>query len=167
MYLMAIIIGTNGDNTLNGFNTDDTIYGLLGDDLIYGAGGADVLYGAEDDDDVYGGTGDDDIFGGSGNDTLRGEAGNDTIDGEAGDDLIYQVDDGGTNTVYGGIGSDHLDLSGSTAAWNFDLTVDNGTAGSTSVVATSIETLTASNFNDIIVADLDVTVILAAPAMTI
>lgn len=70
-----VIVGTVGDDALDGRALDDTLYGGLGDDLI-------TL-----------GTGNDAGFGGLGNDTLIGGDGQDQLYGEAGNDLLW----GGTN----------------------------------------------------------------------
>jgi Ca2+-binding RTX toxin-like protein len=64
--LAGNVIGTSGNNLLNGTANGDTIYGLGGDDTLNGLGGNDVLYG------------------GDGNDTLDGGVGNDTLDGGTG-----------------------------------------------------------------------------------
>lgn len=94
---MAIISGTNSNETLNGTTTDDTIKGfggrdflngLAGNDIIYGGDGNDVLSGDEGDDYLSGDDGNDVITGGIGVDQLRGGDGNDTLNGGAGDDKI-------------------------------------------------------------------------------
>ena len=100
------IIGTPGDDTLNGGDGDDTIRGRGGDDTIDGGGG---------DDDIRGGAGDDTIDGGSGDDTIRGRRGDDTINGGSGDDELRgnRGDDaisgsGGDDTLHGGKGDDTI-----------------------------------------------------------
>ena len=80
------IIGTNGDNNLNG---------TPGNDLIFALGG---------DDKVEGNSGDDCIVGGSGKDRLNGNNGNDYIEGNSGnDDLFGNNED---DTLIGGSGFD-------------------------------------------------------------
>ena len=100
------IIGTPGDDTLNGGSDDDTIRGRGGDDTIDGGGG---------DDDIRGGSGDDTIDGGSGDDEIRGRGGDDTIDGGSGDDELRgnRGDDaisgsGGDDDLHGGKGDDTI-----------------------------------------------------------
>ncbi|TWT01670.1 peroxidase family protein [Reyranella sp. CPCC 100927] len=70
----TILVGTTGEDTLNG-NT-----------------GNDLLFGHDDDDTLNGGDGDDLLVGGAGNDTLDGGADLDTMVGGAGND-DYVVDD--------------------------------------------------------------------------
>ncbi|MBD1835975.1 calcium-binding protein [Cyanobacteria bacterium FACHB-472] len=57
---MALINGTNSNDSLNGTNGDDTINGLAGNDSLFGGFGYDILDG---------GTGADRMEGGDGNDT--------------------------------------------------------------------------------------------------
>ncbi len=65
--------------SLEGTEVDDSIIGSDGDDVINGYGGNDT---------IRGNGGDDVINGGDGDDTLSGAAGNDIIDGGRGDDVI-------------------------------------------------------------------------------
>lgn len=67
---MAIITGTNNDDSLNGTAGADTIQGLAGDDFLFGGAGNDMLYG------------------GAGDDRLRGGNHRDSYDGGAGFDLV-------------------------------------------------------------------------------
>lgn len=116
------VIGTQGDNRLNGteqadiiltFGGNDVISGRGGDDLIIsgggndsigGGGGNDAIFAGSGNDVVAGGEGDDRIFGGKGNDLLDGGAGNDLVSGDQGNDTVL----GGTgnDTVFGGAGND-------------------------------------------------------------
>lgn len=79
---MAVIVATNGNDTLSGTTSNDSIFSLLGNDILNGREGNDILDGDEGDDILYGGlehlTDDDILNGGTGNDTLYGGAGNDT-----------------------------------------------------------------------------------------
>ncbi len=82
------------------------VVGTRGDDFIEGSSGNNVLDG---------GGGSDDIFGGEGNDTLTGGAGNDFITGEGGSDRINGTNSSarGRNeidTLIGGEGSDRFVL---------------------------------------------------------
>lgn len=116
------VVGTEGNDTLNGSNSQDVIwaesgndnistgadndliYSGTGNDTINAGGGADIVYGEDGNDiinadsgsdTIYAGTGDDTIKAGSDNDLVYGEDGNDTIDGGTGND-----------TLYGGVGDD-------------------------------------------------------------
>ncbi|MEH2076085.1 MAG: hypothetical protein V7K57_17100, partial [Nostoc sp.] len=53
---MAIINGTNGNDTLNGTTDNDLINGLAGDDTLNGNGGDDTLNGGTGDDTFYTGS---------------------------------------------------------------------------------------------------------------
>jgi len=70
---MPTINGTPGDDAgataLVGTNGDDTINGFAGNDELFGLDGADTLNGGDDNDTLDGGAGDD---------TLNGDAGIDT-----------------------------------------------------------------------------------------
>ncbi|MEH2197998.1 MAG: hypothetical protein V7K82_07220 [Nostoc sp.] len=68
---MAIINGTNGNDTLNGTIDNDLINGLAGDDKLYGNGGDDTLDGGTGDDTIYSNVANNDeilITGGGGRD---------------------------------------------------------------------------------------------------
>ncbi|PYD22726.1 calcium-binding protein [Pseudomonas savastanoi pv. glycinea] len=92
---LALLGGTEDDDTLVGYDTDDVLKGLAGNDNISGRAGADILDG---------GAGKDSLYGDEGNDVLRGEADDDTLNGGIGDDLL----DGGAgnDSLAGGSGSD-------------------------------------------------------------
>jgi Ca2+-binding RTX toxin-like protein len=105
------LTGTRGDDTLQGLAGDDTLIGLAGDDLLLGEAGNDSLLGGNDADAIAGGPGNDYANGGLGDDTLRGDAGSDSLVGGAGDDAIdagpgdAPADD---NYLFGGLGNDSL-----------------------------------------------------------
>ena len=71
------IIGTAGDDTLNGTNHVEHIEGRGGDDLISGGGRFDEIFGGSGDDTIDGGDGDDQLFGGQGDDLIQGGEGMD------------------------------------------------------------------------------------------
>ncbi len=109
------LIGTAGDDTLNGSEVYRTLYGLDGDDfltggnidnVIHGGQGRDIMFGNGGSDQLFGGVGGDVVQAGDGNDVLNGEDGNDSLEGEAGDDVL----DGGAgdDQLYGGEGADQL-----------------------------------------------------------
>ncbi|MFN6155290.1 MAG: calcium-binding protein [Dolichospermum sp.] len=85
---MATIIGTNGNNILNGTINNDLILGLDGNDILNGLGGNDTLDGGNGDDTLNGGTGNDSLVGGNGNDLFIGSTGIDTIKGGEGLDTV-------------------------------------------------------------------------------
>src|SRR4051794_14468178 len=67
---MAVVIGNNPAQTLNGGAAIDLIEGLGGNDTLNGFGGVDVL------------------LGGLGNDTLRGGGSTDLLEGGLGNDVF-------------------------------------------------------------------------------
>jgi hypothetical protein len=73
---------------LVGGNGDDTIEGGIGNDTLHGQGGNDRLLGGVREDTLFGGNGDDTIKGGAGADKFFGDDGNDVIDGGAGGDTM-------------------------------------------------------------------------------
>ena len=77
------------------------ILGTSGDDALEGGAGADMLYGGDGFDTLSGGDGGDTLSGGDGNDSLSGGAGDDTLDGGSGDD---RLDGGGGNDLLSGGG---------------------------------------------------------------
>jgi Ca2+-binding RTX toxin-like protein len=117
----AMIVGTDGDDVLQGTperdviwggDGNDTILGSLGNDLLCGGPGADLVHGgrgndiadggAGDDDRVIGDLGDDKVIGGAGDgDEAAGSLGIDTVSGGPGDfdfvhgDYGYDRTDGG------------------------------------------------------------------------
>jgi Ca2+-binding RTX toxin-like protein len=91
------LVGSNGDNILDGRGGNDTIIGQQGndtldggdgDDVLQGGQGADALLGGAGGDNLTGNQGDDTIYGGDGGDALVGNPGNDTLYGGAGDDFL-------------------------------------------------------------------------------
>ncbi|UTW07475.1 peroxidase family protein [Pseudomonas benzenivorans] len=74
--VVNLIVGTAGNDVLNGTAFDDEIQGLAGNDVLNG------------------GAGNDSLIGGLGNDILRGREGNDTMIGGVGND-VYEVTDAG------------------------------------------------------------------------
>ena len=135
----ATIVGTDGDDDLEGTDGDDVVVLLAGDDEFDGHDGNDI---------VCGGDGEDTLDGGDGDDIIDGEAGNDDLDGDGGDDLVFggsgedKIDGGrGDDELYGGPDADELsgqsdsdvlyggagvdDLSGGTGTdWCSDLADD-------------------------------------------
>ena len=100
------IYGLPGNDYINGFGGDDVINGGDGDDVIFGGDDSDLLYGGNGNDHIYGNDGVDFLDGGMGNDYLDGGENNDSIIGDDGDDII--VDLYGDNKINGGNGNDNI-----------------------------------------------------------
>ncbi len=100
------LIGSGGNDLLDGGEADDILRGGMGDDILEGGGGGDILRGGMGDDILEGGGGGDILRGGMGNDILEGGDGNDTLKGNEGDDIL----DGGRgdDILRGGKGDDIL-----------------------------------------------------------
>ncbi len=78
----------DGGDILNGGRGKDKIVGEAGNDQIFGNGQKDKLFGDSGDDLISGGSGKDKVFGGSGDDRLEGGAGRDILLGEQGNDML-------------------------------------------------------------------------------
>lgn len=89
----ATIVGTSGDDELEGTSGNDVIVGLDGDDEIEGKGGNDLICGGDGEDKLEGDDGNDVLIGGAGNDELEGDDGDDILDGGDGTDEL-DGDDG-------------------------------------------------------------------------
>ena len=112
---LATIVGTPGNDVINGTSKNDVIVGGGGNDTIDGGSGNDIICSGEGNDRIEGGAGNDTIDagggnniidGGAGNDTTVSGAGNDTIDGGAGNDLVESGD--GAGEIDGGAGNDTI-----------------------------------------------------------
>jgi Ca2+-binding RTX toxin-like protein len=150
--------GTDADDVINGSEASESLGGNGGNDVIHGAGGGDTingnagndqLHGDDGDDYLYGDAGDDLLYGGTGKDRLTAGPGSDTLDGGAGDDWLV-VGGGGTKTVIGGAGIDTLSFEGATAGvvYHTDINDLQNTYGDEFDVATGVERIFGSNFND-------------------
>jgi Ca2+-binding RTX toxin-like protein len=84
----ATIVGTRGDNTLNGTNGRDIIVGKRGNDTIDARGGRDFICAGRGGFDV--------VFARNGNDRIAGERGFDVIFPGAGNDFV----DGGPGGAF-------------------------------------------------------------------
>jgi Ca2+-binding RTX toxin-like protein len=94
---IAHIVGTAGNDELEGTPGPDVIAGLGGQDVIEGHGGRDVICGGAMGDTIRGGRGHDFIFGSAGNDRVHGGIGNDWLKAGA-----------GSNREWGGRGLDRI-----------------------------------------------------------
>lgn len=104
---MAIVVGTNGNDDLDGTANNDLIIAGNGDDTIDGGDGHDLIFAGRGDDTIDGGAGNDVIVAGSGDDTVDGGDGHDVIFGGRGDDTIVGGD--GNDLIFGGSGNDTID----------------------------------------------------------
>lgn len=167
----GVVDGTVGSELIGAGYIDaqgDQVDGTDGlDDTILGYGGNDTINAGSGNDLVYGGTGNDVLRAQSGNDTLHGEAGNDDLQSGTGDDLIYGGDGrdlihvnaaSGSDTVVGGEGNDALqgdilNFDTDTGAVTITFTgneAGSGSAGSSAVTFSEIETVWTDNGNDTI-----------------
>ena len=121
------LVGRGGNDKIDGGSGDDEIIGgggknVLngggGSDDITGGGGVDIINGGGGDDDIKGGGGDDDISGGDGDDQINGAAGDDKADGGGGSDEIDGGD--GDDEIDGGAGDDTIDAGDGTDVVNGD-----------------------------------------------
>lgn len=103
---MAELIGTTGNDSIDGQSVADTISGLPGNDTLAGFDGQDLIYGNQTNDILYGNTGEDTLYGGQGNDTLFGGDDRDALYGNFGDDSLRGND--GNDRLYGGQDNDVL-----------------------------------------------------------
>ncbi|MEV4428394.1 calcium-binding protein [Streptomyces sp. R-07] len=91
------IIGTSGNDTLNGGYNNDVICALSGNDTVNAGFGNDTVHAGPGNDRADGSYGNDTLIGGPGSDNLIGNYGSDslnTVDGVAGNDTA----NGGYNT---------------------------------------------------------------------
>jgi Ca2+-binding RTX toxin-like protein len=75
---IAGIVGTDGNDSLEGTAADDVMHARGGNDTLHAGDGADI---------ACGGAGEDQLFGESGTDHLQGGAGDDVLDGGGDDDI--------------------------------------------------------------------------------
>lgn len=128
--LTPTIVGTGGNDVIQGTAGNDVIFAGSGNDTVYGNGGDDIICAGGGNDRVYTGGGRDIVSLGSGNDRLEdaggtnavtGDSGNDQIETGSGDDIIaagtgndhVQAGDG-NNRVDGGDGNDQIEAGGGT-----------------------------------------------------
>ncbi len=106
-----VVVGKEGDDSINTGDGNDNIAGKGGDDFIEAGEGDDLISGGAGDDKILGGPGDDYIIGGDGNDIVDDGAGNDFINlGDGNDTFVYNVKNNLEFTDYavGGEGEDTL-----------------------------------------------------------
>ncbi|SLN16617.1 Ig-like domain-containing protein [Pseudooctadecabacter jejudonensis] len=137
-----LILGFEGDDTIQAGEGDDVVFGGADDDSITGNAGDDDLSGDEGNDIIRGGTDDDTLAGGDGMDMLFGGANDDTLDGGDGDDKIEGGS--GDDTLIGGLGND--DLWGASG----DDSVDGGEGDDTIATAEGNDIVEGGDGDDII-----------------
>jgi Ca2+-binding RTX toxin-like protein len=151
---MAIIFGTEADNTLFGTGTNDLIFGLGGDDLLIGSGGSDILVAGDGRDLLLGGIGNDTLWGELGDDTLSGGGGTDSLSGGQGQDLLNGGQ--GADVLDGGSGVDTASYIGSSVGVDVFLLFGWGFGGDAEGDTLSqIENLTGSVHDDNLQGDAD------------
>ena len=162
------MVGTEGDNTIQGTPSADVIVGLGGNDSISGGGGNDLICGQRGNDDVEGEDGDDKVSGGRGNDLVVGEfseldgSGNDLLVGNEGSDVlvggpladVMQGGDGndrlegdyGSDAMDGGVGSDTVVFP--YECGTADLAAGNAAGPEGADTLTAVENLEGPDFNN-------------------
>lgn len=99
----VVVLGA-GNDTFHGRQGDDVVCGGEGNDQLFGSSGNDSLDGDGGRDKIWGEVDDDQVRGGTGNDLLRGGEGNDLVRGAGGGDLV--VESAGNDQATGGTGKD-------------------------------------------------------------
>ncbi|MFO0701090.1 MAG: putative Ig domain-containing protein [Nitrospira sp.] len=113
------LIGTTGNDVLDGAELYQTIYGLGGNDVLTGGSLNNVLYGGTGDDQLSGNAGNDQLLGEAGSDTLLGGEGDDVLEGGAEDDQLYGGV--GADQLHGGTGNDRLEGGAGNDTYRFNL----------------------------------------------
>lgn len=152
---MAIIVGTEWSNSLNGTTGDDELYGLEGEDYLYGDAGNDYLEGGAGNDTLDGGTGDDVMAGGAGDDLYWVDSASDTV---------VELAGGGTDTVRIRISTytapANVEIVDTRYVWSAPVTVTGNSLGNTFIMgygaisvngAGGFDTASYFNFSDLTV----------------
>nr|WP_269783233.1 calcium-binding protein [Marinibactrum halimedae] len=122
------LVGTDGDDELEGYDSDDTIIGGAGNDRLTDYEGTNRLDGGAGDDTLRGSG---QLLGGQGDDSLVGTG---RLEGGEGDDYLTGQENGiGRNLLIGGLGDDVLQGNARTVEeFHFargdghDVIIDNG-----------------------------------------
>nr|WP_307104824.1 cadherin domain-containing protein [Sphingomonas sp. SORGH_AS_0950] len=171
-----VVVGTSGDDFLNGGVGNDSLSGLGGNDILIGGVGADRLDGGDGSDQVdYGqssagvtvyldgtpGVGGDaqgdvlagieNINGSLYNDVLLGSSGSNVIDAGPGDDVLNGH--GGGDTLIGGTGTDTVSYADATTGIGMTLGMGPGQGVGTSGAANGdtlngIERVIGTDYDD-------------------
>ncbi len=102
-----VVLGTEGNDRLEGNRRRDCMVALAGDDRLRGRRGDDLLVAGDGTDRGHGGWGADLVLGAAGDDDLRASWGADRLLGRAGDDTL--AGGWGADSLSGGPGADRLD----------------------------------------------------------
>lgn len=127
-----VIVGTVGDDAIDGRRLNDQLSGGLGDDFITLGSGADIGFGGEGNDTILGGTGQDQLLGEAGDDLLWGGLSG-PIDPQVDRDLVTSLtalgvsaaliaSDPGADIISGGAGNDTISYQGEFGDFNVNLT---------------------------------------------
>ena len=106
--LPATIVGTDGNDTLEGTAAVDVIVAKGGSDVIRSYGGSDVVCGGPGNDRMMTGDGDDVVIGGTGDDWVFSVAGGDRVVGGEGDETVDLTTNGTSPVTL--LGDEGLDL---------------------------------------------------------
>ncbi len=114
--LDSVIMGSAGDDNIDGDESNDVISAKDGADVVSGGDGNDYISGGEGDDQIKGDAGNDQLFGGAGDDQLEGGDGDDILSGDAGNDALYGGNGSDIFVFDIGLGNDYVDGGGG-AGW--------------------------------------------------
>ena len=171
------LTGGAGNETLRGMGGNDTLNGSLGTDVLQGGAGTDTVSyagranpvtinldglandgeGGENDnvnadiENALGGSGADTLTGNEGPNNLNGGPGADVLNGGNGNDvLIGPAGDGAGDTYNGQGGTDRASFASAPAPVHVTAAggADDGVAGETDNVTTTVENITGSPFDD-------------------
>jgi Ca2+-binding RTX toxin-like protein len=128
--IRCMVLGGEGNDTINLGAMDDTCQGGAGNDTISGGSGFDLLQGLSGNDLLRGDGQSDTLIGGAGDDTLNGGRGADVLDGRTGRDT-----------------ADYRDQTQSVIA-SLNGVADDGRVGEGDNVMTTIEVVEGGSGND-------------------
>lgn len=126
-----VIVGTVGDDAIDGRALNDQLFGGLGNDFITMGSGADIGFGGDGNDTIVGGTGQDQLLGEAGDDLLWGglsgpiepQVDRDLVTGltAAGVSAALIATNPGADLISGGAGVDTVSYQGEFGNFNVDL----------------------------------------------
>ncbi|REL30842.1 beta strand repeat-containing protein [Thalassotalea euphylliae] len=168
------VIGSSHDDTLIGNANNNRLLGGQGNDILAGQGGENLLNGGDGFDiasyQMSGnavlvdlllgqanaeGTSNDTlvsiegVLGSQFNDVLIGDNGNNLLEGLGGNDLL--IGRAGNNALVGGSGNDTVSYVGATSGVLVNLAIGEATNGDGRDSLTSIENVSGSQYNDILI----------------
>ena len=125
-----VIVGTVGDDAIDGRALEDQLYGGLGNDFITMGADADIGFGGEGNDTVIGGGGQDQLYGEAGDDLLWGGLSGPAAPFDrdvntglvaAGVNAALIATNPGVDVISGGAGNDTISFQGEFGAFNINL----------------------------------------------